>query len=253
MPGDTMLERKLWFEANSDELRLLLMREPRGHGAMSGAILQPPTRPDADFGVLFIEVSGCLPMCGHGTIGVATVLVETGMVAVTEPVTTVALDTPAGLVRSGWTWPRGGRARSRCATCRRTCCATRRRWRCPGWGRSPMTWPSAATSTRSSGGQRRRGALSRAGDPADRGRPRDHDRDQRRRPAGASRRRPHRRLPPCRPARARRRRSRTPGPRSRSTRMVGPLAVRHRHQSPGWRSCMPAGRWPSASRSSTSP
>ena len=74
------------------------MYEPRGHPAMSGAILQPPTRPDCDCGVLFIEVSGCLPMCGHGTIGVATVLVETGMVAVTEPVTTIRLDTPAGLV-----------------------------------------------------------------------------------------------------------------------------------------------------------
>jgi proline racemase len=79
-------------------VRLLLMHEPRGHGAMSGAILQPPVRDDADWGVLFIEVSGCLPMCGHGTIGVATVLVETGMVEVTEPVTTVRLDTPAGLV-----------------------------------------------------------------------------------------------------------------------------------------------------------
>ena len=77
IPGATMLERKLHFEAHMDDLRLLLMREPRGHSAMSGAILQPPTRPDADWGVLFIEVSGCLPMCGHGTIGVATVLVET--------------------------------------------------------------------------------------------------------------------------------------------------------------------------------
>jgi proline racemase len=94
-----MLERKLHFEAEMDDLRLLLMREPRGHAAMSGAILQPPTRADADWGVLFIEVSGCLPMCGHGTIGVATVLVETGMVAVTEPETVVRLDTPAGLVR----------------------------------------------------------------------------------------------------------------------------------------------------------
>jgi proline racemase len=100
LPGATMLERKLRFEAEQDELRLLLMREPRGHGAMSGAILQPPTRPDADWGVLFIEVSGCLPMCGHGTIGVATVLVETGMVAVTEPETVVRLDTPAGLVEA---------------------------------------------------------------------------------------------------------------------------------------------------------
>jgi len=99
IPGATMLERKLHFEAEMDELRLLLMREPRGHSAMSGAILQPPTRDDADWGVLFIEVSGCLPMCGHGTIGVATVLVETGMVEVTEPETVVALDTPAGLVR----------------------------------------------------------------------------------------------------------------------------------------------------------
>ena len=99
IPGATMLERKLHFEAELDDLRRLLMREPRGHGAMSGAILQPPTRPDADWGVLFIEVSGCLPMCGHGTIGVATVLVETGMVEVTEPETVIALDTPAGLVR----------------------------------------------------------------------------------------------------------------------------------------------------------
>ncbi|MGW1895447.1 proline racemase family protein [Streptomyces sp. NPDC002004] len=98
VPGATMAERRLHFIEHMDPLRRLLMCEPRGHSAMSGAILQPPTRPDADHGVLFIEVSGLLPMCGHGTIGVATVLVETGMVPVTEPVTTVRLDTPAGLV-----------------------------------------------------------------------------------------------------------------------------------------------------------
>ena len=98
LPGVTMMERREWFLAHSDDLRTLLMYEPRGHASMSGAILQPPTRPDADFGVLYIEVSGCLPMCGHGTIGVATVLVETGMVEVVEPVTTIRLDTPAGLV-----------------------------------------------------------------------------------------------------------------------------------------------------------
>ncbi len=97
-PGATMEERRQWFIAHSDHLRRLLMFEPRGHSAMSGAILQPPIRPDADWGVVYIEVSGCLPMCGHGTIGVATVLVETGMVEVTEPVTTIRLDTPAGLV-----------------------------------------------------------------------------------------------------------------------------------------------------------
>ena len=93
-----MMERRRWFLEHSDNLRTLLMYEPRGHSAMSGAILQPATRPDADWGVLYIEVSGCLPMCGHGTIGVATVLVETGMVVVTDPVTTIRLDTPAGLV-----------------------------------------------------------------------------------------------------------------------------------------------------------
>jgi proline racemase len=100
IPGASMLERKLHFEEHLDHLRLLLMREPRGHGAMSGAILQPPLRDDADWGVIFIEVSGLLPMCGHGTIGVATVLVETGMVEVTEPETVIRLDVPAGLVEA---------------------------------------------------------------------------------------------------------------------------------------------------------
>lgn len=98
IPGDTMAQRRAYLIAHRDDLRTLLMEEPRGHAAMSGAILQPPTRPDADVGVLYIEVSGSLPMCGHGTIGVATVLVETGMVPVVTPVTTIRLDTPAGLV-----------------------------------------------------------------------------------------------------------------------------------------------------------
>jgi len=98
IPGASMAERRLWFMENADDLRTLLMCEPRGHSSMSGAILQPPTRPDADWGVLFIEVSGLLPMCGHGTMGVATVLVETGMVPVVEPVTTIRLEVPAGLV-----------------------------------------------------------------------------------------------------------------------------------------------------------
>jgi len=98
IPGATMFDRRRYFIENLDHIRRLLMNEPRGHSAMSGAILQPPTRDDADYGVLYIEVSGCLPMCGHGTMGVATVLVETGMVEVSEPVTTIRLDTPAGLV-----------------------------------------------------------------------------------------------------------------------------------------------------------
>ncbi|SNS38291.1 proline racemase family protein [Actinomadura mexicana] len=100
IPGATMAERRRHAVRHLDGLRRFLVDEPRGHPAMSGALLQPPTRPDADWGVVYVEVSGFLPMCGHGTIGVATVLVETGMVEVTEPETIVRLDTPAGLVEA---------------------------------------------------------------------------------------------------------------------------------------------------------
>lgn len=98
IPGTTMAERRTYFLEHLDGLRKLLVNEPRGHAAMSGAILQPATTADGHYGVLFIEVSGLLPMCGHGTIGVATALVEAGMVPVTEPVTEIRLDTPAGRV-----------------------------------------------------------------------------------------------------------------------------------------------------------
>lgn len=98
IPGDTAFKKRAYFMEHMDHLREWLMFEPRGHSAMSGAILQKSTRPDADVGVVYIEVSGCLPMCGHGTIGVATVLIEKQLVPVVEPVTTIRLDTPAGLV-----------------------------------------------------------------------------------------------------------------------------------------------------------
>ncbi|WP_255946959.1 proline racemase family protein [Streptomyces odontomachi] len=100
IPGATMADRRAYAVEHLDGLRRFLMDEPRGHPAMSGALLQPPARADADWGVVYIEVSGFLPMCGHGTVGVATVLVETGMVPVTEPETVVRLDTPAGLVEA---------------------------------------------------------------------------------------------------------------------------------------------------------
>ena len=98
IPGESMFERREYVEAHLDHLRTLLMFEPRGHGSMSGAVLLPPTDPDADLGVLFIEVSGCLPMCGHGTIGTVTVAIETGLVPAVEPCTRLTLDTPAGRV-----------------------------------------------------------------------------------------------------------------------------------------------------------
>ena len=98
IPGATMFDKRRYFMDHMDDVRLLLMNEPRGHSAMSGAIEQPSTRPDCQWGVVYIEVSGCLPMCGHGTIGVATVLVNEGLVDVTEGITHINLDTPAGLV-----------------------------------------------------------------------------------------------------------------------------------------------------------
>lgn len=98
IPGASAFEKRAYFMEHMDHLRQWLMFEPRGHSAMSGAIIQKSTRPDADVGVVYIEVSGCLPMCGHGTIGLATVLIEKKLVPVTEPVTTIRLDTPAGLV-----------------------------------------------------------------------------------------------------------------------------------------------------------
>lgn len=111
LKGATMIEKRAHFLAEYDWIRTALMFEPRGHDMMSGSILMPPTRDDCDIAILFIETSGCLPMCGHGTIGVATVLVETGRVEVAEPMTTIRLDTPAGLVVAEVAVD-GGRAKS---------------------------------------------------------------------------------------------------------------------------------------------
>jgi proline racemase len=98
VPGESMSARQAWAEDHLNDLREFLMREPRGHAAMFGAMLLPSVRPDADVGVLYMSASGFLPMCGHGTIAVATALVVRGLVEVSEPVTEVRLDTPAGLV-----------------------------------------------------------------------------------------------------------------------------------------------------------
>ena len=99
IPGNTMAEKMQYMKENLDWIRTCLMYEPRGHNVMSGVILTEPCSPEADFGVIFIETGGYLPMCGHDTIGVSTALVETGMVSSQEPETTLVLDTPAGLTR----------------------------------------------------------------------------------------------------------------------------------------------------------
>ncbi|MCF6101250.1 4-hydroxyproline epimerase [Mesorhizobium muleiense] len=95
--GATMMERRAHFLAEYDWIRTGLMFEPRGHDLMSGSILYPPTRPDCDIAILFIETSGCLPMCGHGTIGTVTMAIEHGLVKPKTP-GLLRLDTPAGLV-----------------------------------------------------------------------------------------------------------------------------------------------------------
>ncbi|TWG98936.1 4-hydroxyproline epimerase [Mesorhizobium sp. J18] len=97
LEGATMMERRAHFLRDYDWIRTGLMFEPRGHDMMSGSILYPPTRQDCDIAILFIETSGCLPMCGHGTIGTVTFALEHGLVQPKTP-GTLRLDTPAGLV-----------------------------------------------------------------------------------------------------------------------------------------------------------
>jgi 4-hydroxyproline epimerase len=102
LQGANMIERRAYFEREFDWIRTALMFEPRGHEVMSGSILYPSTRPDCDISILFIEVSGCLPMCGHGTIGTVTTAIENGLVRPREP-GVVRLDTPAGVVVARYT------------------------------------------------------------------------------------------------------------------------------------------------------
>jgi 4-hydroxyproline epimerase len=97
LTGKNMMEKRLHFLQEYDWIRQGLMFEPRGHDMMSGSILYPPTDPENDVGVLFIETSGCLPMCGHGTIGTVTIAIEEGLVQAKTP-GHLRLETPAGLV-----------------------------------------------------------------------------------------------------------------------------------------------------------
>ena len=95
--GASIMEKRLHFLAEFDWIRRGLMFEPRGHDMMSGSILYPPHDPENDTSVLFIETSGCLPMCGHGTIGTVTIAIEEGLVQPKTP-GVLRLETPAGLL-----------------------------------------------------------------------------------------------------------------------------------------------------------
>jgi 4-hydroxyproline epimerase len=95
--GKTMSDKRQHFLSEYDWIRKGLMFEPRGHDMMSGSIFYPPADPRNDFGILFIETSGCLPMCGHGTIGSITIAIEENLITPKIP-GRIRMETPAGLV-----------------------------------------------------------------------------------------------------------------------------------------------------------
>jgi 4-hydroxyproline epimerase len=97
LKGATMSEKRQHFLKEYDWIRKGLMFEPRGHDMMSGSILFPPHNPENDFAILFIETSGCLPMCGHGTIGTITIAIEEGLIIPKIP-GKIKMEAPAGLV-----------------------------------------------------------------------------------------------------------------------------------------------------------
>lgn len=98
VPGKTMEEKFEYMRENEDWFRKVLMYEPRGSEIMSGTLITDPCTPGTDVGVLYLESSCWMPMCGHDTMGVSVALIEAGLVDVQEPVTVIKLDTPAGVV-----------------------------------------------------------------------------------------------------------------------------------------------------------
>lgn len=98
--GNSIMEKKNYLIKHYDYIRSCIMMEPRGHADMFGAFIIEPIHSDADFGMIFMDGKGYLNMCGHGTIGVATVLVDTGMVKVTEPYTELVLDSAVGMIKA---------------------------------------------------------------------------------------------------------------------------------------------------------
>ena len=98
VPGQTMFDKKCWLERNADHIRLRMLREPRGYPAANCNLVLPSNHPEADAGFVIMEQVEYPPMSGTNTICVVTVLIETGMVKATEPVTRLKLETPAGLI-----------------------------------------------------------------------------------------------------------------------------------------------------------
>lgn len=98
--GSDILAKRLFLETQFDWMRRAIMLEPRGHRDMYGVFLTPPSSPDADAGMIWIDSTGFMNMCGHGTIGVAMAMVANGLVPAVSPVTTIRLETTVGLVEA---------------------------------------------------------------------------------------------------------------------------------------------------------
>ena len=148
VPGATMFEKMKHLERHADGLRKRMLREPRGYPAANCNLILPPTRPEADAGFVIMEQVEYPPMSGTNTICVTTVLLETGMVPMREPVTDLTLEAPAGLVHvraecaNGKVTRRDLPQRARLRGPPRS-----RRSRCRTSARSPWTWPGAGCST----------------------------------------------------------------------------------------------------------
>ena len=99
MPGNTVFERMQWMQEHADDIRLMMLREPRGHPALCCNVIVPPCDPSADAGFIIMEQTEYPPMSGSNTICVVTVLLETGILPMVEPVTELVLEAPAGLIR----------------------------------------------------------------------------------------------------------------------------------------------------------
>ncbi len=100
LPGATLLERRAYLRKHHDDLRRLLLHEPRGHSDMYGAVLTEPSSVEADYGVIFMTNEGYSTMCGHGVIALTTALIETGTFPDQGPETRITYDTPAGLIQA---------------------------------------------------------------------------------------------------------------------------------------------------------
>lgn len=111
IPGKNTTEKMHYFKQKFDHIRTSLIAEPRGHKDMYGCLLTQPSQNGSDYGIIFMDNSGYMSMCGHGTIGVATAIAEQGMVEVKEPVTKIILEPPAGRIEAN-VHMNNGRAKS---------------------------------------------------------------------------------------------------------------------------------------------